>query len=300
MILIPMNRLFYIFSFALLLCIPMMSPAFMSLEGSNAVTSASLSQMIWIVLIMEAALYFFIGLAAGATPSLSALIQYDVLMIFIRFVFCFVAATIYFFIHPVTHSHALLAMWVANPIMALLHIFVTMIAGPHMVLEIKPSLLTDEVLYKLKRQLSDGNKDSRMIAQAAATPIGGFVRVYSYPELGKLIGNMIGMEGYVLYTSEGLPLWQECQLNYDMEKLIVFFERQTSRLRQAQDAGGFGEPEYLIIQTEAHKFIHFQITQQFAALFIFKNETDTGDIMNRLKYLQRSARELLEMRYSHL
>lgn len=302
MFLMKMNRLFFILGFLALLAIPLMVPAFGTVQmDAGDIETAQISQLILIIIVLvEIFLYFFFGLISGAAASILKLIQYSFLMFLVRFIICFIAAIIFALFKILPQTYAVILFWVGNPILALIQIFILMFYGPHLAIALGTEMINEESVKAIK---SDQNEDMRPAAippYSGAAPSGGFVHLFNFNELGRQLTNIIGMEGFVLYTWEGLILWENCPLRVDKEKLAVRSLFEWQHLKDSQRDTGFGEPGTFISETPDHRFIHVAFDSRFFGVMILKKEADLGDILNRLSLQERSIREFLDMRYSLL
>jgi predicted regulator of Ras-like GTPase activity (Roadblock/LC7/MglB family) len=187
-----------------------------------------------------------------------------------------------------------------NPILVLIQVFLLMMLGPHLAWLINPRIISDKALSFVGERR--GILETRGFRSTApdVTPVGGFIRLYTFEELGCLFLNVMGIEGYILYTHEGLVLSKDCQLRFDVDRLVAISLLEWNNHRAAQLKIGFDEPERIIFQTTEHNFIHVSFNQGFFGIFIFKRNADMEEVLNRLGPLTRSARELLEMKYSPL
>jgi len=301
MFLMKMNRLFFILGFFALLAIPLMVPAFGTVQMSAGdIETAQISRLIPIIVLVEIFVYFFFGLISGSAASTLKLIQYSIFMVFVRFIICFLAAVIFALFKILPQSYAVILFWVGNPPLALIQIFILMFYGPHLAISLGTQMVNEESEKTIRCELSEETRPAVIPPYSGAAPIGGFVHIFNFDELGRHLSNIIGMEGFVLYTWEGLILWENCPLRVDKEKLAVRSLFEWQHLKDSQIDSGFGEPGKFISETSDHRFIHIAIDTRFFGVMILKKETDLGDVMNRISVQERSIREFLDMRYSLL
>lgn len=301
MILIKSSRLVYLFGILLIICIPLMNHLSGDSPGKGeAVVEDNISKIVPFFIIIELLVYFFFGLLSGSGSSIYNLIQYCLMIFFFRLLCCSLALMIFSNYSQTLSLNALLYFWMGNPLLVLIQVFLLMMFGPHLAWIISPRLISDKALaFVGERRVSPDHRAMQTVT-SDVTPVGGFIRVYTFEELGRLFLNMMGIEGYILYSIEGLILWKDCQLRFDMDKLVAVSLMEWNQHRTAQQKIGFNEPERLISQTAEHNFVHVPFNQSFFGIFIFKRNADMDGVLNRLQPLARSACELLEMKYSPL
>ena len=299
MIFIKINRLFYLFGILVFLCLPFLvlilnveQTSYQNLEFGIP------SNILPLMIVIECLIYFFFGALSGSDLSTMQLIQYSISLAFFRFLMCLGGSVFFTILQGVSQIKAIQLFWAGNPLLVLLQVFLLMLFAPHLILLLYPGLMGEKERLLLIAEGKKPEGDRSFSLRLETTPMGGFIRVYSFKELGHLFTNLMGLEGYILYTREGLILWQDCQLRLDAEKLVVCFQKEWNCHRSNQIAIGFDEPERIITQTAEHTFLHAAFHKDFSGIFIFRPDTPIGDILSRFKYLERTAKEFLESRYS--
>ncbi len=301
MILVRMNRLFYLFGILTLFFIPFVVPALSSVEMQpGEIEIVREAQIIPIFLAGEILIYFFFGLFSGGAASVYRLILYSFTVAFARFLICLVGGGVFASIRMIPQSYALLLFWMGNPVAILLQIFFLMLLAPYVVSVVAPGILSEDGHRILLGEAEAYKPMSAVSFHSEGAPVGGFVRVYTFPEMGQLLSNMTGIEGYVIYSWEGLVIWQGLRVRFDAERLAVSSQREWRHFREVQVALGLGEAEKLIAQTPEHYFIHLSLAPKFFAVLLFRRDVEIGDVLGRLKYIERTAQELFSMKYSPL
>ena len=250
-----------------------------------------------VLFVLEILIYFFFGSLAGTSLSTTQLVEYSMIMAVFRFALCLIGAMVFSSFQAIPHTTAIQILWAGNPLLILLQVFLLMMFGPYLILVFFPGLMGEkEHLYLSEVETSRRMKPLRSV-RSESIPLGGFIRVYGFLELGRLFSNLIGIEGYILYTWEGLVLWQDCQLRLDMEKVVSCFMKEWDCHRVNDLAIGFDEPLRIVTQTNEHSFIHVMFNRDFSGIFIFRPDAHMSEILGRMKYLDRTAREFLATRY---
>jgi hypothetical protein len=301
MIIVRMKNLFYFFGFVALICIPFLAPVFTTADSeSGYMDVAKAAYVVPIIVAAEILIYFLFGLLSGRVKSVFRLIFYCVFMAFLRFLTCFVGGSIFATMKMSLLTYSIFLFWVGNPIVVLMQAFMLILFGVHIETAIGFDLLDDEGKRMLGSEHEKTKQKNVQHLHAGGIPAGGFIRVYSFPELGRLFSNIIGMEGYIFYSGEGLILWRDCQLRIDLERLVVISQKEWNCLSEIQGKSDFGPPVRFITQTRENQFVHISFGPMFYAVLIFKPEIDMGETLERLKLLERSALELFDMKYSRL
>ncbi|MBN1903268.1 roadblock/LC7 domain-containing protein [Candidatus Sumerlaeota bacterium] len=293
------SRLVYLFGILLLLFIPILNNFTGGSPGEREVSLHDIvSGILPFLVIIEILIYLFFGILSGGGSSLPYLCLYSFLLLLFRLLCCFLSGIV-FSDYNETHSLAsLIGFWMGNPLLVLLQMFLLMMLGPHLAWLLNPRMVSDKALGFVGERKAFLETRNLRPGSSEATPVGGFVRVYNYEELGSLFLNVMGMEGYILYTHEGLILAKDCQLRFDSDRLAAISLVEWNNHKNAQLKIGFDEPERIISQTSEHNFLHVSFNQRFYGIFIFKRKVDMEETLSRLEPLTRSARELLEMKYS--
>lgn len=295
MILVHRKNLFFVLAILIMVVVPFLYPAISPISGGSDDEVLSVSQNAYFVL-AEILVYIIVGIITGAASGFGNLVLAALLLSFGRFVTCFFAGSIMASFMTVSHPYAVLELWMGNGLSVILQIIMMLFVGVHLLYFFTPRILSEEAIRKIcPEDIQIAEKPARF--QTEGVPLGGFVKVYNLQELGRLISNVIGLEGYILYTSEGLVLWKELQLRFDEDKLVVLFQQEFDRIRTSQKEVGFGNPENIITQTKEHNFLHCRLSEKVLGIFIFKKESDIGAISERLQYITKSACDYFETRY---
>ena len=305
MILLKKNTVFYITGFLVLVCIPFIGTAVFYDQVSGEVDqgfiiSGNLAVIVPLALLLELLIYFVVGLITGVANEPVQLIQYCFLMAFMRFLACFIAGNIFSILGAATLSSSMLLLWMANPYVVIIQILVIMMFSPHLIADISSSAISEEARRNLGKEPREGMQKRPEHFHIEGEPVGGFIRVYSFEELGRLISNIVGVEGFVLYTWEGLVLWENCQLSFDMEKVVVTSQKAMDYLTATQDKIGMGAPSKVLTRTDDHYFLNVQFNDKFCGVIILKSDVNVGEILQKFSYIEKSATEFFEMKYSPL
>jgi hypothetical protein len=290
MILIKSSRLVYLFGILLIIFLPLLSyfvgtPPLAGEEPMEDFTSV----IIPLFIVIELMLYLLFGLVSGGCSTFYYLLQYCLIMFLFRLLCCFASGFMFSNYNETRSLDILLYFWMGSPLLVLIQIFLLMMLGPFIAWFVNPRIISDKALGFVGERRGILDSRIKLSSSKEAAPVGGFIRVYNYEELGRLFMNMMGIEGYILYTNEGLILYKDCQLRFDADRMVAVSLEEWEEYKTSQQKIGFHEPERIISQTN---------DQSFYGIYIFKRGVDVHEVLNRLEPLARSARELLEMKYS--
>ena len=116
MILVKSKPLFIIFGILLSLCLPFLSFLFLSeAHGLEDVQILRSPQIVPFIVVLEIFLYLFFGLLSGGAQSLYRLVQFSILMVFLRCVICVFDGLLVSAFREISQYNAILFFWLARP-----------------------------------------------------------------------------------------------------------------------------------------------------------------------------------------
>lgn len=261
------------------------SPA---LEGGGAM----------IILFAEIVIYFLAALfAAGRTTAVGAL-TVAVTFFVLRLVGCLAAVP---FFPPVAGGGVLLAAWAGNPVAVILQMLLLMTLGGHVLAGIAPSLLEDGA----RESLNSGDKVARPAPRPADTPIkasatGGFVQVFSYEELAAQLRKTQGLEGFILFSAEGLVVWRDLPMRIEVDGLVARTLSLTGQMGHLVESSGLARVRRVMIESKEHFLFTTSLSSNFGLLLVFNSRVPPEDILARVGFVSKTAREFLQWKYPAL
>ena len=291
MILIRKDFLFLVFGFLTIFLLPFFFTPMPPLPTHT---------MLFPVVALEFLLYFlYISVNTKQTDLGPAFVCSFVLVVG-RWIICLIDGLLFSLFNPDFLASNIGALWVGNPVSALLQMFVILTFVPHLAVRFAPGFLGEAARSLLLR-----SSDSVSVQKSArerpelptATPLGGLVRVYSFQELEDYFHKIIGLEGFVLYSEEGLIVCKDLQIDLDVEGIVARYYNFNSGIEWVTQSHGLGKPIRITVETQNRYLFNIQVTSQFFLLLIFNNQLPLLDIVHRIQIMVRSVQAFLASRY---
>ena len=294
------NILLVIFSFLLLVLIPAAFAGLERIDAPNAVT-------IPIIIGIEFVLYFFAVMIANPKATVSVAAGGSVYFILIRVVATLIGSGIVAIGADVatgadnTDPISLLS----NPISCFLQIAVLIFAGPLFAALIFPDLIGREAA-----EVMLGNRPSTTTTATRtgpgqgqpldSSPSGGFIQAFSYEELAGIIKKSHGIEGFILYSSEGLVVWKDLPIRFDAEEVTARLCGATDQVGGITIGIGLQKPRRLMIEGRENSIIIANVNQSFQLMLLFNSRVSQGEVLDRVTILTKSCREFVQWKYPSL
>jgi predicted regulator of Ras-like GTPase activity (Roadblock/LC7/MglB family) len=291
MIFIRKDALVYVFGFLALFLIPFF---FVSMPLLPTET------VLFPIVALEFLLYLLYIRVSAKQRDLGPAFACSFVLLVGRWIVCLIDGLLFSLFNPDFLTSNIGAIWVGNPISALLQMFVILTVMPHLVVRFAPGILGEA-----ERNLSLAGSSSPSGQRAAgektelpaATPLGGLVRLYSFQELENYFHKIIGLEGFVLYSQEGLVVWKDLQIDLDVESLVARYKNSNSGIERVTQECGLGQSMRFIVETQNHFLINIHVAKGFFLLLVFNNQLPLSDIVHRVGIMVRSIQAFLASRY---
>jgi predicted regulator of Ras-like GTPase activity (Roadblock/LC7/MglB family) len=291
MILIRKDLLFCVFGFLTLFLLPFLFVSMPSLPTQT---------MLFPMVALEFLLYLLYIRISAKHAALGPAFVLSFVLVVGRWVVCLADGLLLSLFNPNFLVSNIGALWVGNPFSALLQIFVILTFVPHLVVRFAPGVLGDAsrtLLFENSARLPGSGAVNEKPELPTATPLDGLVRVYSFTELEDYFHKIIGLEGFVLYSAEGLVMCKDLQINLDVEGLVARYQYFSSGIEQVTHAHGLGLPVRAVVETRKHYLFNIQVSSQFFLLLVFNNQLPLPDIVHRIRIMVRSIEAFLALRY---
>ncbi len=256
--------------------------------------------MLFPVVALEFLLYFLYIRVNTKQTILGPTFVCSFVLVVGRWIICLIDGLLFSLFNPDFLASNIGALWVGNPVSALLQMFVILTFVPHLAVRFAPGFLgeTARSILSQSSSLPVQKSVSQKPELPTATPLGGLVRVYSFQELEDYFHKIIGLEGFVLYSDEGLVVCKNLQINLDVEGLVARYYNFNSGIEWVTQSHGLGQPTRITVETQNHYLFNIQVTSQFFLLLIFNNQLPLLDIVHRIQIMVRSVQAFLASRYS--
>lgn len=294
MIVADQKKLFYLLGVLSIFLLPFM---FLNLPSWYE----TINKYIFLLIIVEYFIYLFVGLWQTAGKQVVYLLIYSAVMFIIRINFCIFGGLIYSFFGQSLFAETFIQLWIGNPISQLLQILLLIYFVPYVAIYVAPGLIRDEnkkLIFSqdLQKQKSETQKEVGHFAE----PLGGFIRVYSYPELQSCFRKTIGLEGFIIYSSDGLIVWEDLAINFDIDNLVIKFLQLDRNIDMFIKDFEFNVNEKLILDTPEHMLINVKLNEYFYLIAFFNKKIQISEMIPRMKVLIKSTQELIKSKYQLL
>lgn len=291
MIAVQQKRLFFLFGIISIFLIPFM---FLGLPS----WFESIRQYLIVIIFFEFLIYFLAELVQTEWKQVFHVFVYSLIIVFIRGFVSLIGTVIYAPMSNMSFNSVFYQLWIGNPVAQLFQILLLLYFIPHIMIYIAPGLLKQEsrnIIHPSEQQKSRIELSKELYF---AEPMGGFIRVYSFNELQTSFRKMIGLEGFLIYSNEGLIVWEDLAINFDIEKLIVEFMRLQNNIDGAIGKFEILDSEKYIIDTPDHIIFNVKLNKGFYLVAFFNKKIQLTEIYPRMKMLIKSAQEFLSEKYN--
>lgn len=256
------------------------------------------------LLVMEVGVYFAATLFSNSRISLVVAMAVSLGMVMVRVFFCIAAIIVAGALRDEVGMSALraLANVLSNPLGAALHVAFLMVAAIHMVDALMPGSFSEEMSRRLAgspaaKPQAPSMADIRQTVHDSAAPKGGFIQVFSYEELAGVIKKSPGLEGFVIQSAEGLPVWRDLPPRINAETLTAMLAGARVRAGNALAAGGLGKGSGLLVESRDHMVYAVSLDANFGLLLVYNTRVSATECLARTGVLTKTAREFLQWKY---
>jgi predicted regulator of Ras-like GTPase activity (Roadblock/LC7/MglB family) len=201
-------------------------------------------------------------------------------------------------------ADAMLRVWVGNPISVVLQMLGIMLLTPHIVRLVAPGLISEEMNEFLEgshaKAALPGHEGREGREGMETTPMGGFIQVFSFEELQSILRKSVGMEGFILYSSEGLVVWKDMPIRLDLEALISRVQTISDQLGKTVEDMGLSRARKVVIESREHYIFNTRLNSNFGLIMIFSSAVKLEECWPRLGVMAKTVREFLQWKYSGL
>jgi hypothetical protein len=293
MILTPHKMLFLLSSGAVIVLIPFLTMPLVEEQSPSPL-------LVPLVVVFEIIVYFlYVSFRKEITDVLPYIIC-AVLVALFRFLTSLLGG---FYLAVIGHggvSDNVLRLWAGHPVSVMLQIGAVLLVLPHVIAVTAPGMLTESSRRRLMMMPPAVEEPRSTPAQAGVSevaPVGGFVRVYSFRELESFFRKIVGLEGFVLFSDEGLIVWKDLQMRLDVDTLIVRYRLFDNDMGRVTKHAGLQTVYRWILQSREHIICHIALKSSFSLLLFFNTQLSLAEVAAKIDLLSRTAQELLNTRY---
>jgi predicted regulator of Ras-like GTPase activity (Roadblock/LC7/MglB family) len=255
------------------------------------------------VLLIEVGIYFAATLVTNARISLLLAVGLSLGLMITRVFLCLVAFILAGILREVPQSmQNTIFDLLGNPLAALFHIVFVLVAAIHVIDSVLPGSFSEETSRKIgttgvTQPAAPTLTEIRQTVHASASPTGGFIHVFTFEELSAVIRKSQGLEGFVIASGEGLPVWRDLPPRINAEILTAQLAAAGQRAGDALSASGFPRSTALLVESREYLVYASPLDANFALILVFNTRVPAAECFARTAIVARTAREFLNSKY---
>lgn len=196
----------------------------------------------------------------------------------------------------------IMKFWFGLPLAVILQVVVFIYALPYLLAMIAPGVLADTSL----EDIVGGDEPEPASAPPAPaarerstdiTPAGGLLQIYTLEDIPKYFDKVAGLEGFAIYTSEGLLFCHDLPQDQQVERLGVRLQNSLTAMQLMAVDCELEAPKRVILETENFTMFLSTITPHFWGIFIFNKNVPLDNCHLKIKLLADSAKQFFSSRY---
>ncbi|MDX2175120.1 MAG: roadblock/LC7 domain-containing protein [Candidatus Sumerlaeia bacterium] len=260
-----------------------------------------IAMLLPIVVILELVLYFGFTLFSSPRATLGNSMTVAILFFLVRLAACMAA---FIPASGLVDEASFAGLWAGNPVSVALQVLLLMSLGGHALAHLAPGFLPADVLARL-----GGGSESRVSRDANPRPqasphsssaAGGFVQVFSYEELSGTLRKTQGLEGFVIYSNEGLVVWRDLPMRIEVDSVVAKVMSLTDQFNAVMDGSGLTRVRRVMVESKEHFLFTTPLNSNFGLMMLFNSGTSTEEILARIAFVSKTTREFLQWKYPAL
>lgn len=253
---------------------------------------------VWVPIFVvgELVLYFLLSLATNPRLTLGATAMLSIMMAVARLAASLVALALLTLVFA--REVGPLMVWASDPVSVILQVVVLIVTTPHLLDAASPGLVDRET----RRKLSGGERElpvARM-PSTEAMPTGGFIQVFGFEELAATIRKTPGLEGFLIFSSEGLIVWRDLPLRVDADRLTAKLMALSRETAVVVNESGLARVRQVVIESREHLVAVVELTANFGLILVYNGQVNVGECAPRIAILAKTTREFLQWKYPGL
>ncbi|MCC6546733.1 roadblock/LC7 domain-containing protein [Candidatus Sumerlaeota bacterium] len=252
-----------------------------------------------IVIIIELFVYFIVSMLTNPRAAISMAFGSAVVYLVLRWICSFlggISANVDGAVDPA------MALGVSvHPLTVVIQVAILLCAGPYILAVMIPELVGAGQAATLRGdQLQTAGGAQARAGGLEMTPTGGFIQVFSFEELASMMKKSHGLEGFVIYSNEGLVVWKELPVQVQLDTLVAKVSAEANYLGQLMQDNGLAKVRRLMLESREHYLFATTLNQNFGILLLFSGRSAPEEIFSRIGVLAKSTREYLQWKYPSL
>ncbi len=283
-------------SILILLCLGILATSIAQGFTGSAPTT-NLGTLIPIVLIAEFLIYAGLALFTNSSISLGVTFLLACVMLVSRAIFSifgFVIGSVVFAPgEGALATQALIMCWVGQPIGVAVQVFLMTVAAPHVIDLVYPTLLGNQ-------PASNASARSSIRAVQEGKPSGGFIQVFSFDELTGLLRKTPGLEGFLIFSREGLVVWNDVPHKFSVDQVTAVLMSSQAQMSSSLRTSGMSEIKKFCVESKDHLVFVSELNQNFGLILFYNQRTKLSECENKLTVLDKTVKEFLQWKYPGL
>ncbi|MEO8376636.1 MAG: roadblock/LC7 domain-containing protein, partial [Candidatus Sumerlaeota bacterium] len=252
-----------------------------------------------LVIIIEFVIYFVVAMITNPRATVGMAFGTAVVYILLRWICSFLGG-IFANANGATDPMTALAVSI-HPLTVALQVAMLLSAGPYLLALAIPELIgTGQAASLRGDQLQTGAGAQTKLTALDMSPTGGFIQVFSFEELASMMKKSHGLEGFVIYSNEGLVVWKELPVQVQLDTLVAKISAEATHLGQLMQDNGLSKVRRLMLESREHYLFATTLNQNFGILLLFSGRSAPEEIFSRIGVLAKSTREYLQWKYPSL
>lgn len=263
------------------------------------------SVLIPLLLAVELIVYFVLSMVANPVASLGAVIGVSMVMVLARLCCVVVGVHLAAWLGelPVSVPVAISAV-LSNAFFFLMHTMIMVVASPHVVDGLLPDYFAEDAKARMRADEGPAMESAptavRGAGGAEVSAKGGFVQVFSFEELSGVLRKSTGLEGFLIYSSEGLLVWRDLPLRLEVDDLVAQLSASHSQLSGQVERGGLTRVTRLSMEMRDHLVFTAPLNAGFGIVLVYSSRVSPAECFSRLSNVARTSREFLQWKYPAL
>ena len=197
-----------------------------------------------------------------------------------------------------TFEGAWINLHVCNPLSLLAQMLLLLILAPYLLRGVFPKLLTREAEAAIFDQARPAAEPGSREHGGLSNPAGGFVQVFSYQELVEAMRKIAGLKGFLLYDSEGLPVWSHFDMDLSVDSAAAYSNQALADARAWVERLRLRDLEMALVAASGLILCNLMITRHERLLLLFSRDVPIRETMTRIERARLMVSELLRLRGS--
>lgn len=179
---------------------------------------------------------------------------------------------------------------------AVIQAVLLIIAGPYLLAVIMPDLIG----IQSGELRGEKPKTAKTPGSLDTAPSGGFIQLFSFEELSSVIKKSHGIEGFIIYSQEGLVVWKDIPLRMDTDVLTAKMVSANAGMTALMSETGLTQVRRMMVESRDHLLFTATLNQNFGLILLFNIRSSPEENLTRIAMLAKTTREFLQWKYPSL